>query len=738
VQRVTFAVSDAIAEDTQLVTINVTNVNRPPVLDPIGSQQLVEGDSSNLIISGSDPDSSTALTFGATGLPVGAVFSTATNSFTWSPADNQAGIYRVIFSVSDGVLSDTEEVTFTVGIGNKAPVLDVVGELTVAEGSELTFIATASDVNGDNLTYSASGIPAGASFDIASHKFIWQPDYAQAGDFTVTIGVTDGMLSDSATINIVVVNTNLPPVITGTPSNSVMVSTSYSFTPVGADEDGDQLSYTIANKPEWATFDETTGKLSGTPEESHIGNNLGVTIGVSDGTATVLLAPFSINVSAYVYQDTDGDGVIDSLDAFPNDEDEWEDSDGDLIGNNSDLDDDNDGIADIRDGYPLDAAESGWTISATASSGGYLTPEGDSSVLYGGSKAYSLTPQAGYYINDLLVDNVSVGLTTNYEFENISAHHTITAIFSPIPQGLSYDPAVSGLIGVERVDGGDNRHNLVDDKPKLNLGYRFQIVLRDTVAPDQRQLFVVLNGYKYPMQIAVGDIEKGIEYTFVTRLGASFQHQFYFIADDLAGTNVWRYPATGTLAGPEVKLLEGKNIVSLAANIDDIGLISTAVFRDAEVYRWASGTGVGGDFRLIAGTPIASGEGYVLKCCAGSTLVDLSTYGEINRPVHEYLVTPGWNLIGNPYGGNIALADVEVRYGAATPVAWSTAVANNLVIDAVYSYLGEDWGDSNEFASAEGSDPAVLIPWIGYWIYINPTAEDVSLIFTRPLAVGGE
>jgi len=106
--------------------------------------------------------------------------------------------------------------------------------------------------------------------------------------------------------------------------------------------------------------------------------------------------------------------------------------------------------------------------------------------------------------------------------------------------------------------------------------------------------------------------------------------------------------------------------------------------------------------------------------------------------VHEYLVTPGWNLIGNPYGGNIALADVEVRYGAADPVTWLAAVADNLVIDAVYSYLGEDWGDSNEFASAAGADPAVLIPWIGYWIYINPTAEDVSLIFTRPSAVGGE
>lgn len=48
--------------------------------------------------------------------------------------------------------------------------------------------------------------------------------------------------------------------------------------------------------------------------------------------------------------DSDGDGVINSLDAFPYDPTEWYDSDGDGIGDNADLDDDNDGVADIFDG----------------------------------------------------------------------------------------------------------------------------------------------------------------------------------------------------------------------------------------------------------------------------------------------------------------------------------------------------------------------------------------------------
>ena len=52
--------------------------------------------------------------------------------------------------------------------------------------------------------------------------------------------------------------------------------------------------------------------------------------------------------------DTDGDGVPNEQDAFPNDPEESVDTDGDGIGNNADTDDDNDGIPDKEDDYPLD------------------------------------------------------------------------------------------------------------------------------------------------------------------------------------------------------------------------------------------------------------------------------------------------------------------------------------------------------------------------------------------------
>ena len=51
-------------------------------------------------------------------------------------------------------------------------------------------------------------------------------------------------------------------------------------------------------------------------------------------------------------------------------------------------------------------------------------------VLYGDSIAYSITPDTGYVVDDVKVDGVSVGAVTTYAFSNVTANHTIDAIFA--------------------------------------------------------------------------------------------------------------------------------------------------------------------------------------------------------------------------------------------------------------------------------------------------------------------
>ncbi len=91
---------------------------------------------------------------------------------------------------------------------------------------------------------------------------------------------------------------NKAPTISGTPPTLVQADAAYSFTPTASDPDGDALTFTVANKPSWATFNAQNGALTGTPTSAQVGDFLNVTIGVTDGKASSNLPSFSVQVTA--------------------------------------------------------------------------------------------------------------------------------------------------------------------------------------------------------------------------------------------------------------------------------------------------------------------------------------------------------------------------------------------------------------------------------------------------------
>ena len=90
---------------------------------------------------------------------------------------------------------------------------------------------------------------------------------------------------------------NSAPVISGTPSAAVLAGQAYSFTPTASDANGNSLTFSVANRPGWATFSSSTGRLSGTPTASAVGQYVDIRISVSDGQASASLSPFSVTVS---------------------------------------------------------------------------------------------------------------------------------------------------------------------------------------------------------------------------------------------------------------------------------------------------------------------------------------------------------------------------------------------------------------------------------------------------------
>jgi hypothetical protein len=92
--------------------------------------------------------------------------------------------------------------------------------------------------------------------------------------------------------------TNAPPVIKGTPVGTATVGAVYNFQPTATDANGDKLTFSIAARPAWATFNTATGLLTGTPASNGVGTYAGIVISASDGKATTALPPFSIVVAA--------------------------------------------------------------------------------------------------------------------------------------------------------------------------------------------------------------------------------------------------------------------------------------------------------------------------------------------------------------------------------------------------------------------------------------------------------
>ena len=70
-----------------------------------------------------------------------------------------------------------------------------------------------------------------------------------------------------------------------------------------------------------------------------------------------------------------------------------------------------------------------FTISASAGSGGSISPSGTSTVASGASKTYTISPKYGYGISSVQVDGVSVGAVSTYTFSTVKANHSIKALF---------------------------------------------------------------------------------------------------------------------------------------------------------------------------------------------------------------------------------------------------------------------------------------------------------------------
>ena len=153
----TFTVSDGELSDSQSITVTVNAVNDAPVATAGLSTTTNEDQSVVVNLSGSDIDGDNLIFSLDTDAASGSV-SIDGSIATYTPTSNFNGSDTFTFSVSDGELSDAAEVTLTVNAVNDAPVLAVVSDVSFDEDTSGSTSLSASDVDGDDLTYSITGL----------------------------------------------------------------------------------------------------------------------------------------------------------------------------------------------------------------------------------------------------------------------------------------------------------------------------------------------------------------------------------------------------------------------------------------------------------------------------------------------------------------------------------------------------------------------------------------------------
>lgn len=222
------------------------------------------------------------LTYTIQNKPSWANFNTATGELSGSPTGAANTYGNIIISVSNGS-STVTLAAFSITVPNSPPTIEGTPETSAYTGVAYSFTPTAADANGDTKTFSITNKPAWASFSTTTGILSGTPGSAYVdSESNITISVSDGTATTSLAQFKLTVH-NSPPVITNSPELSASPSTAYSYTPAVTNADGDSLSYTIANKPSWAAFSNTTGALTGTPTSGDKGTYADITITVSDG-----------------------------------------------------------------------------------------------------------------------------------------------------------------------------------------------------------------------------------------------------------------------------------------------------------------------------------------------------------------------------------------------------------------------------------------------------------------------
>jgi hypothetical protein len=306
----------------QFIVSREATPNRPPVIaDSVPTTiSSDEGQPIQLEITASDPDGD-PLSWEAyyllqeinTGVLRGlspATIDTTTGLFSWTPDMDQAGTYVLAFAVTDpGGLRDQVLITFQINDVNQTPVISSDALPSYEEGQLIEIIVSATDMDGDVISFRGEDLPTGASFSPATltydgdktytQTFSWRPTFADSGSYTMKFYAMDQRGAESELeVTFQVNDVNRPPVFQDLPAQSVNEGQTLTFEVLARDPDDDPLTYEMTSGP--GTFDSQTRTFTWRLNFDEGGQSYTAEFAVNDGkggsdTTTVQITVLDVN-----------------------------------------------------------------------------------------------------------------------------------------------------------------------------------------------------------------------------------------------------------------------------------------------------------------------------------------------------------------------------------------------------------------------------------------------------------
>jgi hypothetical protein len=184
---------------------------------------------------------------------------------------------------------------------NQSPEFQSNPSLNGTENQRYTYIAQATDPDGDSLTYSLGAAPDGATLNGDTGVLTWAPDFEDAGQHLVQVLVDDGQggrAIQEFTLDIAdAIAPNRTPEFSSEPLTTATLGQTYRYDVDAIDLDGDDLTYDLVLFPDGAVIDPHTGQLGWKPEVDQLGVQ-DLIVRVQDGNGGVTLQSFQVEATS--------------------------------------------------------------------------------------------------------------------------------------------------------------------------------------------------------------------------------------------------------------------------------------------------------------------------------------------------------------------------------------------------------------------------------------------------------